>query len=369
MKITKISVYQVTLPFNLGDYEYKLSGGRTWSSLDNTIIRLDTDEGVVGWGETCPFGPNYVEAFALGARAGIEELAPSLLGQDPSQPRVVYETMDFNMLGHPYVKHGIDLACWDILGKVSNVPLDALLGGRLNERVQTSGWIPTAHGALMDKRLAENRTNKCPQFSTKLSGDPTVDIPFLKELGAKMLPGESVKVDANAGWRVDEAIRIMRAVEQVDVYFEQPCATYEECRAVVQACGRPIVFDEMALDMPMIIRGWDDGICHAVNIKLGRLGGITPSLEIRNLCASLGIPFYVQCAGGNNITQAAIVHMAQSSPANRLLWVWDIGDLISFETCADPIRDAGGYMQTGDAPGLGVEPIMDVLGEPVAVYE
>lgn len=79
MKISKISVYQVDLPFDRGIY--KLSGGRSWTSMDNTIVRLDTDDGFVGWGETCPFGPNYLEAFAGGARAGIGELAASLLGR------------------------------------------------------------------------------------------------------------------------------------------------------------------------------------------------------------------------------------------------------------------------------------------------
>ena len=87
MKITKISVFQVDLPFDKG--VYKLSGGRTWEAMDTTIVRIDTDTGVVGWGETCPFGPNYLEAFALGARAGIQELSPSLLGLDPSKPSVV----------------------------------------------------------------------------------------------------------------------------------------------------------------------------------------------------------------------------------------------------------------------------------------
>ena len=85
--------------------------------MDDTIVRIDTDEGIVGWGETCPFGSNYLDAFALGARAGIGELAPGLLGADPSQPRVIYELMNRNLLGHPYVKHAIDMACWDILGK------------------------------------------------------------------------------------------------------------------------------------------------------------------------------------------------------------------------------------------------------------
>ena len=367
MKLTRISVYQVNLPFDRG--AYRLSGGRVWESMDSTIVRLDTDDGIVGWGETCPFGPNYLEAFAEGARAGLSELAPSLLGQDPSRPVVIQDLMDQEMLGHPYVKHGVDMACWDILGKVAKRPLYGLFGGRMNEQVATAGWLPAEHGDLMDARIAENRANGCTQFSAKASGDPDKDIEFVFALGEVMRSGESLKLDANGGWRVDEAIRVLRATASVDIYFEQPCLSYEECRAVHRACGRPIVLDECALDLATVIRGWNDGVCHAVNLKIGRVGGLTRALEMRNLCASLGIPVHIQCTGGSNITQAAIVHLAQSTPSDRLLWIWDIGDLVSFRTVKNPIEQVQGKMQASDLPGLGIEPLIDVLGDPVAVYE
>lgn len=367
MKITKISVYQVDLPFDSGTY--KLSGGRIWDSMDSTVVRIDTDAGLVGWGETCPFGPNYLEAFASGARAGIGELAPILIGQDPSRPGVIYARMNHNMLGHPYVKHGIDMACWDILGKLTGLALHRLWGGLLSESVAGAGGIPPVHGDLMEQRLAMHRANGCKQFSTKASGNPEADIEFISTLGEKMLPGESVKIDANGGWRVDQALRVLRATEQVDAYIEQPCASYEECRTVRHSCNQPMVLDECALDLDTIIRGWHEGVCDAVNLKIGRVGGITPALQMRDLCASLGIPFYVQCAGGSEITQAAIVHLAHSVDPEHLLYIWDIADLVSFMTVSNPLTRAHGKLQAHDLPGLGVEPINAVLGGPVAIYD
>lgn len=367
MKLTKISVFQVNLPFDHGTYE--LSGGRTWTAMDSTIIRLDTDEGLVGWGETCPFGPNYLEAFAEGARAGIAELAPSLLGTDASRPALIYDIMNTNLMGHPYVKHGIDMACWDLLGKKAAVPLCTLLGGRLNERVSVAGGVPFEGGLDQDEKIGQLRADGCTQFSAKASGNSERDAAELQALGAKMRPGESLKLDANGGWRVDEAIRVMRAAGELDVYFEQPCGSYEECRAVHRACGRPIVFDECALDLKVIVRGWHDGVCHAVNLKIGRVGGISRAVEMKNLCAALGIPIHVQCTGGSNITQAAIVHLAHATPARRLLWIWDIGDLASFKTVDNPIPRIDGHMQAHDRPGLGVDPLLRVLGDPVAVYK
>lgn len=366
MKITQISVYQVDLPFDQPGY--RLSGGRSWQSLDSTVIRIDTDAGVVGWGETCPFGSNYIEAFARGARAGIGELAPGLLGLDPSEPAVIYAAMQHNLLGHPYVLHGIDMACWDVFGKLAKKPLYTLFGGRLSDVVISAGGIPRQHGAALETRLALHRANGCRQFSAKASGDVEADIEFLLLLGERMLPGETVKIDANGGWRVDEALRILRLTDHIDACFEEPCASYEEIRNLRRSCNRPIVFDECALDLETILRGWDDGVCDAVNLKIGRVGGLTPALRMRDLCTALGIPFYVQCAGGSEITQAAIVHFAHASAPERLLYIWDIADLISFPTVSHPLPRSKGRLHAHDIPGLGIEPRADVLGDPVAVY-
>jgi len=363
MKITRVSAYQVDLPFDHGTY--KLSGGRTWTSLDSTIVRIDTDAGITGWGETCPFGPNYVEAFAEGARAGIKLLAPDLLGLDPSQPAAVCYQMDRLMLGHPYVKHGIDMACWDIMGKSAGMPLYRLMGGMRTPSPRTSGWIPPETGERMDELLAHHRANNTRMFSTKASGNAEKDMAFLDELASLMQTGESVKVDANGGWRVDEAIRIMNHSRALDAYFEQPCETYEECRTVYQATGRPQTLDETALTLQDIVRAFNDGVCHSLNLKIGRVGGLTPALAIRNTCSALGIPMHIQCAGGNQLTQAAIVHLAHSTPTNRLLYIWDIGDVVSFSTVTNPLRDDAGTMVAHDAPGLGVEVDESVIGEPV----
>ena len=367
MKITRISVYRLELPFDKGPY--RLSAGRSWEAMDSTVLRIDTDEGIVGWGETCPFGPNYLEAFAGGARAGIGELAPVLLGQNPSQPGVIHALMEHNLLGHAYVRHGIDMACWDILGKLTRQPLYMLFGGMLSEYPRAAGPIPGELGDALQEALERLRSEGCRQFSAKLRGDPEADIDFMLGLQEMLRAGETVKFDVNGGWRVDQALRVMSVTSAVDAVFEQPCASYEECRAVRQACARPIVFDEIALDLETVIRGWRDGVCDAVNLKIGRVGGLTPALKMRDLCTTLGIPFYVQCTGGSQITQAAILHLAHSSAPERLLYIWDIGDLASQPTVANPLPRKRAKMHAHLLPGLGVEPLFEVLGEPVSVYD
>ncbi|HAV64803.1 MAG TPA: mandelate racemase, partial [Verrucomicrobiales bacterium] len=114
MKITRILAYRVELP--LHETTYKWSGGKSVTVFDSTIVRVETDAGITGHGEVCPLGPFYLPAYADGVRAGLKELGPHLLGDDPRELAKLNHKMDRTLKGHPYVKSGIDIACWDILG-------------------------------------------------------------------------------------------------------------------------------------------------------------------------------------------------------------------------------------------------------------
>lgn len=129
--ISKVTVYQVDLP--LHEVAYKWSGGKSVSTFDATVVRIETETGYVGFGENTPLGPFYLPAYAEGTRAGIQMLAPSLIGLDATRLNNLNAVMDRVLKGHPYVKSAIDMACWDILGKVTGLPVCELLGGRFNE--------------------------------------------------------------------------------------------------------------------------------------------------------------------------------------------------------------------------------------------
>ena len=133
MKIRKIELYQLDLPYSGG--VYMLSGGREYRSFDASFVRITTDTGLEGWGESTPFGSTYIAAHALGVRAGIAEIAPYLLGRDPRQMDRINEAMDEALLGHNHAKSAIDLACWDLFGKSVNLPVCELLGGSTGKRL------------------------------------------------------------------------------------------------------------------------------------------------------------------------------------------------------------------------------------------
>src|SRR3974390_3464978 len=100
MRITRIEAYRVELPLHEGSYKW--SGGNAVTIFDSTIVAVSTDTGITGYGEVCPLGAAYLPAYAAGARAGIAELAPQLIGLDPAETSVVQRFMNSKMHGHPY---------------------------------------------------------------------------------------------------------------------------------------------------------------------------------------------------------------------------------------------------------------------------
>src|SRR6266850_6798781 len=252
MKIKKISAYQVDLPLREGSYKW--SGGKAVTVFDNTVVRIDTDQGVIGHGEVCPLGPSYLPAYAKGVRAGLAELGPHLLGEDPRQLEKLNRRMDAALKGHPYVKSGIDIACWDILGQAAGLPVCELLGGRYGEDVPLYRAISQESPEQMAAKVAGYRAEGYRRFQLKVGGDPDVDIARIHAVAETLETGDRLVADANTGWTQHEAMRVVKGVRDVDVYIEQPCLTYEECLSVRRHTPHPFILDENIDSLDVLLR-------------------------------------------------------------------------------------------------------------------
>lgn len=296
MKIERVVAYRVELPLYEGTYRW--SGGKSVSVFDSTIVAIETDTGLVGYGEVCPLGPFYLPAYAEGVRTGIRELAPHLIGSDPCELLKLNQQMDAALKGHPYVKSGIDIACWDILGKLTGLPVCVLLGGRFGESVRLYRAISQESPEEMARKVAGYRGEGYTRFQLKVGSDSDLDIERIRAVRAMLAPSDRLIADANTGWTQHEAMRVVRAVSNVDVYIEQPCLSYEECLSVRRHCDHPFVLDENIDNLDMLLRVKADLAMDVVNLKISKLGGLTKSRQARDLCASMGIAMTLEDSWG-----------------------------------------------------------------------
>lgn len=363
MVITGIRAYQIDLPLKEGSYNW--SGGKSVSVFDSTVVEVATDEGITGYGEVCPLGPFYLPAYAAGVRAGMQELGPHLIGEDPSQLEKLNQKMDAALQGHAYVKSGIDMACWDILGKKAGLPVCVLLGGRYGDDFVLYRAISQESPQAMAAKVDGYRAEGYRRFQLKVGGDPDVDIQRIRAVSAKLQPGDKLVADANTGWLRHEAMRVVKAVDEIDVYIEQPCRTYEECLSIRRHSNHPFVLDESIDSLAMLMQGHQDLAMDVVNIKISKFGGLTKARQARDLCATLGIAMTIEDSWGGDIVTAAIAHLAHSTPTELLFTSTDFNSYVTVPFAEGAPQRKNGRMAASTDSGLGVRPNLGILGEPI----
>ena len=363
MKISRITVYQMDLPLKEGSYKW--SGGKSVDVFDSTVVCVETDAGLTGWGEVCPLGPAYLPAYADGARAGIQQLAPHLLGENPLELEKLNRRMDLALKGHPYVKSALDMACWDLLGKAAGQPVAVLLGGRYGDDIVLYRAISQQPPDRMAENVAAHRRDGYRCFQLKVGANPDEDIERIRAARGVLEPGDKLVADANTGWTQHEARRVVRAVRDVDVYIEQPCLTYEECLSIREHTDHPFVLDEVVDSVDMLVRGKADRAMDVVNIKISKFGGLTRARQARDLCVSLGIAMTIEDSWGGDIVTAAIAHLAHSTPTEFRFTSTDFNSYVTCSIADGAPQRVQGRMASSLEPGLGVAPRMDVLGKTV----
>ena len=363
MNIKRILGYQVDLPLHEGSYKW--SGGKSVSVFDSTVVAVETDEGLVGFGEVCPLGPFYLPAYAEGVRAGIRELGPHLLGENPLELGKFNRRMDAALKGHAYVKSGIDMACWDLLGKATGQPVCTLLGGRYGDDVALYRAISQDAPEGMASKVAGYRAEGYCRFQLKVGGDPEVDVARIRAVAAKLQPGDRLIADANTGWLMHDAMRVVRAVRDIDVYIEQPCLSYEECLSIRAHTDHPFVLDEVIDSIDMLLRGHADRAMDVVNLKISKFGGLTKLKQARDLCVSLGIGMTLEDSWGGDIITAAIAHLAHSTPPEFRFTATDFNSYVTVSIAEGAPKRVNGRLAASTRPGLGIVPRKEVLGKPV----
>ena len=368
MKITAISVYQIDLPL---EHPYWLSGGRLkFETLDATFVKIDTDAGLTGWGEGTPWGHTYVPAHGPGIRAGIETMAPFVMGLDPRHVLSVERAMDLALPGHLYAKSPIDMACWDIAGQAAGLPIADLMGGGS----RTPRPIASSVGAkTIDETRAvidRYRQRGYIAHSVKIGGDVERDIARVHDVESIRKPGEIVLYDVNRGWTRQQALRVMSATEDLNVMFEQPCETLDDIAAICGKHSSPVSVDEALVTLQDAARIARDGLAEIFGIKLNRVGGLTKAARMRDVALAHGIDMFVMATGGSVLADTEALHLAATIPDDNCHAVWACQDMLTVDVAPGKgPRNIDGHLHLPTEAGLGVHPDENILGDPVAVYQ
>lgn len=362
MKITRIDVFRFEYTTVGGGLT--LSGGRVARSQDSTIVKVSTDEGLVGWGEECPFTPTYMVAFAEGARAAIREMGPGLLGADPRQLELIYARMDAALQGHAYAKSALDMACWDLLGQSVGLPISELLGGTFQPEFPLYTLVSVGSPERMREEALGLLEQGYRRAQLKVGGDWREDVRRVKACLEVLGDMEIVIVDANAYWRQHEAVQVVAALEDTVIYVEQPCRTLAACLAVRRRSTRPFILDESLTDLDALLQARAENGMDAAMLKLSRFGGISRLRLARDLCQQWGMAVTIEDSGGGDIVSAAMAHLAASTRPGHLL----NGSLINVdvnEHLADGPRAERGRGTVPTGPGLGIRVDERALGAPL----
>jgi len=336
MKITRISVFHVDLPL---EHPYWLSGGRLkFEMLDATLVKIETDAGITGWGEGTPWGHTYVPAHGPGIRAG-------------------------------YAKSPIDMACWDIAGQSVGMPIADLMGGgsRTPRPIASSVGAKTVDEtrAVMDRY----RQRGYVAHSVKIGGDAERDIARVRDVEDIRRDGEIVLYDVNRGWTRQQALRVMSATEDLNVMFEQPCESLDDIEAISGKHAAPVSVDESLVTLQDATRIARDGLAEVFGIKLNRVGGLTKAARMRDVALSHGIDMVVMATGGSVLADTEALQLAATIPDVNCHAVWACQDMLTVDIAGGRgPRNKDGHLHLPEEPGLGVHPDESALGDPVAVY-
>ncbi|WP_299076843.1 mandelate racemase/muconate lactonizing enzyme family protein [uncultured Ruegeria sp.] len=367
MKIAEIHIYSHDLPVKNGPYT--MAKAEVWA-LDTTLVKLVADNGLIGWGETCPVGPTYAEAHAAGARSALSQMARGLIGVEVL-PLTLHRHMDGLLNGYNYAKAAIDIAAHDLLGKHLGVSVSALLGGAATNSVPS--YYATGVGAPDDiaRLAAEKRDEGYPRLQVKVGGRPVeVDIETIHKVW-QVIRGSGMRlaVDGNRDWTTRDALRVSRECPEVPFVMEQPCNTVEDLQKIRPQVNHAIYMDENSTNLNTVISAAGTGLVDGFGMKVTRIGGLHPMRAFRDLCEARNLPHTCDDSWGGDVIAAACTHIGATVRPDLLEGVWLAAPYIDGNyDVENGIRIEKGHIVVPTGPGLGVLPDESVFGAPAASF-
>jgi muconate cycloisomerase len=354
MSIKTIEPIPVSLPMR----KPVIMAGEEVRRADNVLVRIETDKGLVGWGEAAS-APVMTGETPLSIVAAVQFLSPALVGRAAGDVDGAHSAMHARLYGNHGAKAAIEIALYDLAGQAAAKPVHALLGGKKRGRLPLLGVIG---GGDFDGDLDDADRKKAEGFTAykiKVGIDtPARDAGRTRAICSQLGPGLLISADANQGFTADGAIAYVRAVEGCGLdFFEQPVMADDLAgmAAIAAATAIAVGADEGIHSLADIERHHQVKAARGVSLKAIKLGGVGGVVQAARLCARLGMRVNISCkTGESSIAFAAALHAAAVVP--DVAWALTLTHTaLGEDITAHPVPTARGYVDVLDAPGFGID--------------
>lgn len=367
MKISEVHIFSHTLPVKNGPY---VMANALVNELETVLVKVVSDNGLIGWGETCPVGPTYAESHAAGAKAALIEIAPHVIGCDLLKPLIFYRRLNRLINGHNYAKAALEIAMHDLAGKHLGLRVADMLGGAEVEKVPSYYACSVGEPDTVSEIAADKVREGYSRLQIKVGGrDAEVDIETIRKVREKVDNSVKLAVDGNRGWTSRDAIRISQSCRDLAFIIEQPCNTVQDLKKIRPLLQHPVYMDENSIDLPTVLEAVDGGYIDGFGMKVTRIGGLQPMAVFRDICEARNLPHTCDDSWGGDIIAAACTHIAATVRPDLLDGVWLAQPYIDGHYDEEnPVKIESGHIQLPAGAGLGVTPNEALFGNAVASY-
>ena len=363
--ITSVEVF----PFNITLKQVIKIALGTPVVADNVLVRLRTSDGVIGLGESSPYSAVMNETQSSDVALS-RSLAGIVTGRDPFTLAQIVEAMDQFSPHSPGIKAAFEMALWDICGKIAGQPVYRLLGG-YRDSFETDQTVYLETPAVAAGKAAAIAKKGFRHVKVKLGETPEMDVARIKAVREALGPDVGIRVDANQGWSVTDAVKTLRGLEPYSIQFCEQPVPYWDWAGLSRIRGNvpvPVMADESIHSPHDVITGVRQDAMDMINIKLMKSGGILRAVQTAEVAEAANLPCMLGCMSETRVALTAAAHVVMSQRICRY------ADLDAFlEHDVDPV--AGGMQVTGgtvrlpDTPGLGldIDPVFLKKLQPVAI--
>lgn len=362
MKIERIEVVPFGIPIR------KFTDAYTGFSVSNAVlVKMYTDDGYIGYGEACAWEPEFYGETLESVSTTIEKyIAPKIIGEDPRNINKVLSIVDANVAKITCAKEGIDLALYDLVGKILNVPVYVLLGGKFRDMIPVASEIGIDTPENMVKNAFEVLNLGIKVIKIKGSNNHILDVERIKAVRKAVGNDIELRLDPNAAWDVNSTIKTMKLLEECNLQLlEQPIPAWDlkGMAHIRNNIGIPLMADESIWTPQDAIRIAEYGAADLLNIKIAKSCGLHLGKKIEYVAESLGLPCIVGTEIEPGFSLIAKLHFAASMKIHPLASEFTELPLLKKNILKHNIEIIDGCIKVPDKPGFGVELNEDILNE------